>query len=75
MPLSQGRPFSAPKILFTTSDQLHLREEQETLINQLIIKKEALVLGGDGRADSPGHSAKYGSYSIIEQIQMNFYRK
>ena len=22
-------------------------------------------IGGDGRADSPGHSAKYGSYGII----------
>ena len=25
-----------------------------------------LVLGGDGRADSPGYSAKYGSYMLIE---------
>lgn len=24
-----------------------------------------LALGGDGRADSPGHSAKYGAYSVI----------
>ena len=31
--------------------------------------KEALVLGGDGRADSPGHSAKYGSYSVIDLKQ------
>ena len=34
-------------------------KEQETLINQLTDKKEALVLGADGRADSPGRSAKY----------------
>ena len=26
----------------------------------------ALSIGGDGRADNPGHSAKYGSYSIID---------
>ena len=44
-------------------------KEQETLINQLTDKKEALVLGGDGRADSPGHSAKYGSYSVIDLKQ------
>ena len=25
-----------------------------------------LIVGGDGTADSPGHSAKYGSYSLIE---------
>lgn len=25
-----------------------------------------LVLGGDGRNDSPGHSAKYGSYTVME---------
>ena len=24
------------------------------------------MLGGDRRADSPGHSAKYGSYSVLE---------
>ncbi|KAI4821851.1 hypothetical protein KUCAC02_007429, partial [Chaenocephalus aceratus] len=33
-------------------------------------KKEAegrdLVLGGDGRADSPGHCAKFGSYTMLE---------
>ena len=33
-----------------------------------VLKDDAtpLVIGGDGRADSPGHSAKYGSYSVIE---------
>lgn len=28
---------------------------------------QGLVVAGDGRADSPGHSAKYGAYSMIEQ--------
>ena len=25
-----------------------------------------LVLGGDGRSDSPGHCAKYGSYTFMD---------
>ena len=28
--------------------------------------EKKLVLSGDGRADSPGHSAKYGSYTVLE---------
>ena len=44
-------------------------KEQEALINQLQVKKQGLVLGGDGRADSPGHSAKYGSYSVVDVKQ------
>ena len=28
----------------------------------LVLGKEALILCGDGRSDSPGHSAKYGTY-------------
>ena len=39
---------------------------QRTLISELMEENKGLELGGDGRADSPGHSAKYGSYSIIE---------
>ena len=33
---------------------------------QLEQQQRDIVLGGDGRADSPGHSAKYGSYSTLE---------
>ena len=37
---------------------------------QYVIRAEdrgkPLVIGGDGRADSPGHCAKYGSYSTID---------
>ena len=28
--------------------------------------REETILGGDGRADSPGHCAKYGSYTMLE---------
>jgi solute carrier family 8 (sodium/calcium exchanger) len=41
------------------------KTNQEKVLQNLILK-ESLVLGGDGRADSPGHSAKYGTYSMIE---------
>ena len=27
-----------------------------------------MVAGGDGRCDSPGHSAKYGTYSIVDTV-------
>ncbi|KAK3705290.1 hypothetical protein QZH41_008177 [Actinostola sp. cb2023] len=30
-------------------------------------QEQGLVLAGDGRCDSPGHCAKYGSYTVIEQ--------
>ena len=39
---------------------------QRKLISELMEKNKGLALNGNGRADSPGHSAKYGSYSIIE---------
>ena len=35
-------------------------------MKELKREKRALVLGGDGRADSPGHSAKFGSYTMME---------
>lgn len=41
------------------------KHQAETL-KQLKCEKRALILGGDGRADSPGHSAKFGSYTVME---------
>jgi solute carrier family 8 (sodium/calcium exchanger) len=29
-------------------------------------KELPLILSGDGRADTPGHSAKYGSYAMLD---------
>ena len=40
------------------------------LINELIQLPGGLVLSGDGRGDSLGHSAKYGSYFLME-LRMN----
>ena len=41
------------------------QRHQKTLLNSLK-DKDGLVVAGDGRTDSPGHSAKYGTYSVIE---------
>ena len=41
--------------------KLHQSELFEELSNT------GLVLAGDGRCDSPGFSAKYGSYTLMEQ--------
>ena len=40
-------------------------EKQSKLLTACVFKGP-LTIGGDGRADSPGHSAKYGSYGIID---------
>ena len=42
------------------------KSQQEAFIAQFQQEKKGLILAGDGRSDSPGHSAKYGSYSLIE---------
>lgn len=39
---------------------------QQSFFSQLSDDDHGLILGGDGRSDSPGHSAKYGSYSLVE---------
>ena len=44
------------------------QQEQEQVIQQLKDTGGSLVLTGDGRCDSPGYSAKYGSYTVIESL-------
>ena len=39
---------------------------QQSLLDQLKNSGGGLILGGDGRADSPGHSAKFLSYTMME---------
>ena len=41
-------------------------KNQFLLLSKLKEKQQGLVIGGDGRSDSPGHSAKYGSHSMLE---------
>ena len=42
------------------------KAQQAALLAELRAKGEPVILGGDGRADSPGHSAKYGSYTMMD---------
>ena len=41
-------------------------KHQSRLFTELHWEKRHLIIGGDGRADSPGHSAKFGSYTVME---------
>ena len=34
----------------------------------LVLGKKSLILCGGGRSDCPGHSAKYGTYVLMEQF-------
>uniref|UniRef100_A0A8C1U4M5 Uncharacterized protein n=1 Tax=Cyprinus carpio TaxID=7962 RepID=A0A8C1U4M5_CYPCA len=43
----------------------HWRTEQNTMLEMARHYGKAVVLGGDMRADSPGHCAKYGSYTMM----------
>ncbi|XP_078793294.1 uncharacterized protein LOC111948705 isoform X1 [Oryzias latipes] len=41
-------------------------EQQAWLIACLQAEQRGILLAGDGRSDSPGHSAKYGTYTMLE---------
>ncbi|KAK2571601.1 hypothetical protein P5673_002962 [Acropora cervicornis] len=43
------------------------KEEQAKLVERLSNLEGGIVLSGDGRSDSPGHSAKYGAFTVIEK--------
>lgn len=42
------------------------KKHQSQLLNEIKKCRVGLIIGGDGRCDSPGHSAKYGSYTMME---------
>ena len=43
------------------------KEHQQDLISEFLEKNDELILAGDGRCDLPGYSAKFGSFTLIEQ--------
>ena len=43
------------------------KEEQDKVIESMSNLEGGVVLSGDGRSDSPGHCAKYGAFTVIEQ--------
>ena len=43
------------------------KEEQHRVIQNMSALPGGVVLSGDGRSDSPGHCAKYGAFTVIEQ--------
>lgn len=53
------------QFLFPAVDSLW-RRNQTLILSEIRSSSRELALAGDGRADSPGHSAKYGSYSVID---------
>ena len=43
------------------------RANQQSLLERLSESERGLVLAGDGRCDSPGYCAKFGSFTFIEE--------
>ncbi len=64
--ISSGTFFAhQKKYLFPSIDNVY-KWHQFSMMTILQNEEKELVLGGDGRCDSPGFSAKYGAYSFME---------
>lgn len=57
---SHARQFLQPSILTMW------RSSQLDIIQKISQRSGDVILGGDMRADSPGHCAKYGSYTVLD---------
>ncbi|XP_052472998.1 uncharacterized protein LOC128029320 isoform X3 [Carassius gibelio] len=54
-----ARAFIEPAVIH------HWKATQDVIL-QSLSQEEKVIVGGDMRADSPGHSAKYGSYATMD---------
>ncbi|XP_041457112.1 uncharacterized protein LOC121430959 isoform X2 [Lytechinus variegatus] len=45
---------------------LEWRKAQSAILTNIKASEHDLIVGGDGRSDSPGHSAKFGSYTLMD---------
>jgi len=57
---SHARQFLQPTVLSLW------KSSQTELLNDICERSGDVVLGGDMRADSPGHCAKFGSYTMMD---------
>ena len=58
------------KVIFPVIDNTY-EKQQKDVIETLKDKKSPVNLCGDGRSDSPGHNAKYGTYSLMDEATGN----
>lgn len=58
--------FRHQKIYLSPAIEAIWNAKQHGLLSKFIDSNTSLSLSGDGRCDSPGHSAKFGSYSFVE---------
>lgn len=70
-PLASSSPkrsleWSEDEFSDTDRDVTVWTRQQQSIFQILKENGTPLALAGDGRADSPGHSAKYGTYSLLD---------
>lgn len=64
--ISRSTHFNHQKRYLHATIHTMWKQEQGELVEQLKQDNMPLVLAGDGRSDSPGHSAKFGGYNVME---------
>ena len=56
------------RYLHTAVQRTH-QQQQSIMLNNIKAEGRELIEGGDGRCDSPSHSGKYGTYSLMDAEQ------